>query len=63
MDLVDLREVGAFLKTETFMKGRRFVATKIATDYFEKQVIKAFQDKVTIWQILRRKSYKIPDHE
>ena len=63
MDLVDLGEVGAFLKTEIITKGRPFVAAKIATDYFEMQVVRVFQDKITMWQILRRKSYKIPDYE
>ena len=47
MDLFDLREAGALLKTEIFIKGRRFVAAKIATDYFEMQVIRAFQGKNT----------------
>ena len=54
---------GAFLKTEITTKGRPFVAAKIATDYFEMQVIRAFQDKISMWQILRRKSYKISDRE
>ena len=58
-----MREAGALLKTEIFMKGRRFVAAKIATDYIEMQVIRAFQDKITMWQILRRKSHKISDRE
>ena len=63
MDLLDLREAGALLKAEIITKGRRFVAAKIATDYFGMQVIRAFQDKITMWQILRRKSHKISDRE
>ena len=63
MDLVDLGEVEAFLKAEIITKGRPFVAAKIATDYFEMQVVRAFQDKITMWQILRRKSYKISNRE
>ena len=63
MDLVDLGEVGAYLKAEIITKGPPFVAAKIATDYFEMQLIRAFQDKITMWQILRRKSHKISDRE
>ena len=63
VDSVDLGEVGAFLKAAIITKGRPFVAAKKATDYFEMQVIRAFQDKITVWQILRRKSYKISDRE
>ena len=48
MDLFDLREAGAFLKAEIITKGRPFVAAKIATEYFEMQVIRAFQDVITI---------------
>ena len=44
VDLVDLREAGALLKTEIIMKGRQLVGTKLDADYFAMHVLKDYQD-------------------
>ena len=44
VDLVDLREAGALLKTEIIMKGRQLVGTKLDADYFAMHVLRDYQD-------------------
>ena len=44
VDLVDLREAGALLKTEIIMKGHQLVGTKLDADYFALQVLRDYQD-------------------
>ena len=44
VDLVDLREAGAVLKTEIIMKGRQLVGTKLDADYFAMHVLRDYQD-------------------
>ena len=44
VDLVDLREAGALLKTEIIMKGRQVVGTKLDADYFALHVLRDYQD-------------------
>ena len=44
VDLVDLREAGALLKTEIIMKGRQLVGTKLDADYFALHVLRDYQD-------------------
>jgi len=44
VDLVDLREAGALLKTEIIMKGHQLVGTKLDADYFEMYVLRDYQD-------------------
>ena len=46
VDLVDLREAGAVLKTEIIMKGHQLVGTKLDADYFEMHVLRDYQDYV-----------------
>ena len=63
VDLVDLREAGAVLKTEIIMKGHLLVGTKLDADYFPCTCSGIIKIINTMLQILRRKSYKISDHE
>ena len=44
VDLVDLSEAGALLKTEIIMKGRQLVGTKLDADYFAMHVLRDYQD-------------------
>ena len=44
VDLVDLREAGAVLKTEIIMNGRQLVGTKLDADYFAMHVLRDYQD-------------------
>jgi len=44
VDLVDLREAGALLKTEIIMKGHLLVGTKLDADYFAMHVLRDYQD-------------------
>jgi hypothetical protein len=44
VDLVDLREAGAVLKTEIIMKGHQLVGTKLDADYFAMHVLRDYQD-------------------
>ena len=44
VDLVDLREAGALIKTEIIMKGRQLVGTKLDADYFAMHVLRDYQD-------------------
>ena len=44
VDLVDLREAGALLKTEIIMKGRQLLGTKLDADYFAMHVLRDYQD-------------------
>ena len=44
VDLVDLRDAGALLKTEIIMKGHQLVGTKLDADYFAMQVLRYYQD-------------------
>ena len=44
VDLVDLREAGALLKTEIIIKGRQRVGTKLDADYFAMHVLRDYQD-------------------
>ena len=44
VDLVDLREAGALLKTEIIMKGHQLEGTKPDADYFALHVLRDYQD-------------------
>jgi hypothetical protein len=44
VDLVDLREAGALLKTEIIMKGRQFVGTKLDAYFFAMHVLRDYQE-------------------
>ena len=44
VDLVDLREAGALLKTEIIIKGHQLVGTKLDADYFALHVLRNYQD-------------------
>ena len=44
VDLVDLRDAGALLKTGTNMKGHQLVGAKLDADYFAMHVLRDYQD-------------------
>ena len=43
VDLVDLREAGALLKTEIIMKGHQLMGNKLGADLFAMYVLKDYQ--------------------